>query len=375
MPRSLPALSACHTLASISALDFLPGRERATAAGPAALHRRRRRGERERFSQWPPSASASARAPWNTSPAPSVSTAWTSNAGIRCRVAPSSHATPFAAQGHRERPGASRRASASPASRPSTPRQSASPSRAEHDMAGAAQRRLAASAARSDGRCRRPPARRARPPAPGQRRRRPASACRPAGRRTAERRLRRRRHVEQQPAVLMVEQQAFTIRRPPPPRRARSARPATCSTALRSTPVPASSASVKLPLASLADPAHQRRLAAELGRCDRRVAGHAAHHRVEALGDVLAGRPRHVVVAEDEIDDGDADAQDPCHGLPDRLRDCGSGRARSTRARPRPRTCGGRGTTCARDCRHCRPVLAQSPLARQADLYRPESIW
>ena len=67
----------------------------------------------------------------------------------------------------------------------------------------------------------------------------------------------------------------------------------------------------------LTQAANQRRLDAKLGCCHRRVAGDAAQHRVEVIGDVLAGSPRHLAVAEDEVDDGDADAQDPCHCLPE----------------------------------------------------------
>ena len=125
-----------------------------------------------------------------------------------------------------------------------------------------------------------------------------------------------RRRVEQEAAVLMVEQHPLTIVAD----RDRGQRGRHAQDMLDRAeidPVPFQLVEGEAAVGVLTQAAHQRRLDAKLGRCHRRVAGHAAQHRVEVIGDVLAGSPRHLAVAEDEIDDGDADAQDPCHCLPE----------------------------------------------------------
>ena len=81
-------------------------------------------------------------------------------------------------------------------------------------------------------------------------------------------------------------------------------------------PVPLQLGQGEAAVGILADPAHQRRLRTQPRRRDRGIGRHAAHHGVQAVGDMLARHPRQLGIAEDEVDHGDADAQDACHCLP-----------------------------------------------------------
>ena len=127
--------------------------------------------------------------------------------------------------------------------------------------------------------------------------------------------LGRCRCVQQQPAVLVVEQHPLAV----VAHRDRGQRGRHVQDMLDRAevePVPLQLGQGEAAVGILADPAHQRRLRTQPRRRDRRVGRHAAHHGVQAVGDMLARHPRQLGIAEDEVDHGDADAQDPCHCLP-----------------------------------------------------------
>jgi hypothetical protein len=127
--------------------------------------------------------------------------------------------------------------------------------------------------------------------------------------------LGRGRRVEQEPSVLVVEQHALAISANRH-RRERGRHVQNMLDGAEVEPVPLQLGQSEPAVGVRAEPAHQRRLGTELGGSDRGVGRHATHHGVQVVGDMLARDPRQLAVAEDEVDHGDADAQNTCHCLP-----------------------------------------------------------